>query len=288
MAVVRDVLADAVPRLSRAGVDSPRLDAEVLLAHLLGHDRTWLWLHPDAEVSPPLMDEFAHLLARREGREPLAYLLEAWEFYGRSFEVTPAVLVPRPETELLVETVLAWGRSRPAARVADIGTGSGVIAITLALEWPSAMLVAVDLSPHALVMARRNAVRHRVEQRITFLEGDLLQPIDAAGLTPLDALVANLPYIAEEEIAGLMPEVREFEPKMALRAGEGGLALIRRLMQAAPGVLGPGGLLALEVGEGQAACVADELARDGWQAIAVIPDYAGIPRIVRAERASAL
>jgi len=283
MPTIHELLSEAIPKLETAGVDTPRLDAEVLLAHVLGRNRGWVWAHPEVVLSVEDEEHFRALLERRVRREPLAYLLGEWEFYGRPFFVTPDVLVPRPETELLVEAVVKWAREREAATLADIGAGSGAIAVTLALELPKVQVVAVDLSPAALAVTRRNAERHGVLDRLMLLEGDLLEPVRQAGLPPLDAIVANLPYIAEEEYPTLMPEVRDHEPSLALRAAEGGLALIRRLIGDAPPLLARDGLLALEVGAGQADAVVDLLRESGWRHIRVIEDYGGIPRHMLAE-----
>jgi len=282
MLTIHQLLTEVIPKLEAAGIESPRLNAEVLLAHVLGKERRWMWAHPEFALMEDNEERFRLLLARRLGREPLAYLLGEWEFYGRPFFITPDVLVPRPETELLVEAVLDWTREHRAAVLADIGAGSGAIAVSLALELPRARIVAVDLSPAALAVTRRNAARHGVRERLVLLEGDLLEPVRQAELAPLDAIVANLPYIAEEEYITLMPEVREHEPSLALRAGEGGLALIRRLIAEAPPLLAPGGLLALEVGAGQAEEVARLLAENGWRRFRIIEDYSGIPRHVLA------
>jgi len=282
MLTIHQLLTEVIPKLEAAGIESPRLNAEVLLAHVLGKERGWMWAHPEFALMEDNEERFRLLLARRLGREPLAYLLGEWEFYGRPFFITPDVLVPRPETELLVEAVLDWTREHRAAVLADIGAGSGAIAVSLALELPRARIVAVDLSPAALAVTRRNAARHGVRERLVLLEGDLLEPVRQAELAPLDAIVANLPYIAEEEYITLMPEVREHEPSLALRAGEGGLALIRRLIAEAPPLLAPGGLLALEVGAGQAEEVARLLAENGWRRFRIIEDYSGIPRHVLA------
>ncbi|MHB9025723.1 MAG: peptide chain release factor N(5)-glutamine methyltransferase [Armatimonadota bacterium] len=283
MPTIRELLTRAIPLLEAAGVDSPRLDAELLLAHVLGQGRPWLWTHPDIRVPSAQQVAFQRLLDRRLQREPLPYLLGEWEFYGRSFHVTPAVLIPRPETELLVEAVLAWARARHATRIADVGAGSGAIAVTLAAEIPALRLLAVDISPAALEIARRNAERHGVGERIRFFEGDLLEPLVHSGETPVDAIVANLPYIAEEQFSDLMPEVRAFEPPLALAGGPGGLEVIRRIIEDSPGVLAPTGLLALEVGEGQAGEVTGFLHQSVWQQVRIIDDYAGIPRHVLAE-----
>jgi release factor glutamine methyltransferase len=280
MPTIQQILADAIPRLQAAGVESARLDAEVLLGHLLGKDRGWLWAHPEFAVPAVTVERFAGLLARREQREPLAYLLGEWEFYGRPFFVSPAVLVPRPETELLVEAVVKWARARQAQTIADIGTGSGAIAVTLAVELPAVEIFAVDLSPDALAVARRNTARHAVQERVHLLKGDLLEPLRGHARLPLDAIAANLPYIALEEYPDLMPEVRDYEPDLALTAGEGGLALIRRLIAAAPSLLQEDGFLALELGFGQADAVKAMLQAAAWRQVAVIEDYCGIPRHV--------
>ena len=280
---IRELLQQAIPQLADAGVDTPRLDAELLLTHLLNQTRGWLWAHADDAVPDETVAEFERLLARRLRREPLPYILGEWEFYGRSFLVTPDVLIPRPETELLVELVLAWARRHDARLIADVGTGSGAIAITLAAEMPSLRVVAIDLSPAALTVARRNAERLGVSERIEFLPGDLLQPLRDASRGPLDAIAANLPYIAAEEYPQLMPEVRDYEPSQALLAEECGLALIRRLIQESSGVLKSHGLLALEAGLGQAEQVAAIFRISGWSEIHICTDYGGIPRHISAE-----
>jgi release factor glutamine methyltransferase len=283
MPTISTILTDAIPRLAEAGVDSPRLDAELMLGHVLRHERAWVWSHPEVEVDEAQTARFATLMERRLAREPLPHLLGAWEFYRRSFRITPDVLIPRSETELLVEAVVRWGRSHGARRMADIGAGSGVIAVTLAAEMPEMIVAAVDISPAALAIASKNARSHGVARRITVLQGDLLAPLIGSPWLPLDGVVANLPYIAAEDMPGLMPEVRDYEPKLALCADDGGMALIRRLVQDAPLALRPGGLLALEVGLGQAEPTADLLRARGFGAVQIVNDYAGIPRHVLGE-----
>jgi len=281
---VASVLNDAIPLLTDAGIDTSRLDAELLLAHVLHTSRGWLWAHREECVSPAAYAEFTRLLDARQSRTPLPYLLGVWEFYGRDFTVTPAVLTPRPETELLVEAVVAWARIHDARRLADIGTGSGAIAVTLALELPSAEIVAVDISPEAVQVASANVVRHGVVERITVFIGDLLHPLAIADVPPIDALVANLPYICDDELAQLMPEVRDHEPRLALAGGPNGLCVIHRLIDAAPALLRPGGLLALEVGWQHGETEAAHLRVLGWDNVQIITDYSGIPRHLLAER----
>ena len=283
MSNLRDTLSRVIATFRAAEVDTPRLDAALLLAHVLGKDRAWLWAHLDDIMPMELQGQFDALVTRRAAREPLAYLLGEWEFYARPFYVNKHVLVPRPETELLVEEALKWLRQHTTTQqqsVIDVGTGSGAIAVTLAVEAPSMRLTAIDISPDALATAQRNAERHNVVERITFLQGDLLAPVSYKVL----AIIANLPYISEEEYATLMPEVRDYEPVTALRAADNGLALVRRMIQDAPLHLHPGGLLGLELGEGQAEIITQELSRQQWNNIATIADYAGIDRHVLAER----
>lgn len=282
MPTIREILTAAIPRLKRAGIDSPKLDAELLLARVLQRSRSWLWAHYNDLIPAEPVATFSELLERRECREPAAYLLGEWEFYGRSFSVTPAVLVPRPETEMLVEAVLRWARETCPQRIADIGTGSGIIAVTLAAEMPELQLFAVDLSPEALDIARQNAARHGVGERVTFLEGNLLLPLHEADIASLDAVVANLPYIAEELMEGLMPEIRLFEPSLALRGGDDGLSLINRLIDDSPDLLRADGLLALEIGDGQADIVITRLATAGWAIRRTVVDYGGITRDILA------
>lgn len=283
MSNFRDILSEKISLFRAADVDTPRLDAALLLAHLLGKNRAWLWAHLDDTMSTILQEEFDALSTRRAAREPLAYLLGEWEFYTRPFYVNSAVLIPRPETELLVEEALKWIHLQPVQQqrtIVDVGTGSGAIAVTMAAEELSLQVIAVDISPASLQVAHRNANRHNVAQRIMFLCGDLLQPVS----NPVAAIIANLPYIAEEEYLELMPEVRDYEPVTALCAADDGLALVWRLIKDAPALLLPGGLLGLELGEGQAGKVTQELARQKWNNIHTIVDYAGIDRHVLAER----
>lgn len=283
MSTITSLITNAVVALQAVGVDSPRLDAELLLAHVLHRDRGWLWRYLEYVVSQENAAHFQTLLARRLQREPLAYILGSWEFYGRNFVVNAAVLIPRPETELLVEAILAWARANRVQRIVDIGVGSGVIAVTLKLEAPSLTIMASDLSPAALQVARENARHYDVEDTIQWFQGDLLDPLLTAGVPPVDVIVANLPYVAEKERSELAPEVGNYEPAIALFAPEEGLSCIKRLITQSPALLAPGGLLALEVGWTQAERVCQYLTEQGWQNVRVINDYAGIARHVLGE-----
>lgn len=256
--------------------DSASLDAQALLAWTLGADRAYLLAHGDAALTDEQAARFAALVARRAAGEPVAYILGRRAFYDREFIVTPAVLIPRPETELLLERALAFVRGRAHTVAVDVGTGSGALAVTLAALCPGAQVHAVDISPAALEVARRNAALHAAP--VTFHQGDLLGPLWAAGVQ-VDLLLANLPYIASDELPALA--VSRFEPALALDGGADGLALVRRLLAQAPALLRPGALALLEIGAGQGAA-ALALARAALRPVdaGVLPDYAGLDRVV--------
>ena len=267
-------------------VPSPRFDAQVLLAHALGISRSDL-LQRVGETAPEAVSRHYRDHVRRRGeRVPLQHLTGVQEFWSLEFEVSPAALIPRPETELLVEEALRRGPG-PSARIADIGTGSGNIAVALARELPAARIVATDTSAQALELARRNAQRHGVAGRIQFLQGDLAEPLSRS-VEPesLDLLLSNPPYISSEELAALQPEVREYEPKEALTpSGEDGLALYPALLDAAVLFLRPGGAVILELPAGGADKLPDLMAgRDSLQLLTVRADYSGILRVMVARR----
>jgi release factor glutamine methyltransferase len=246
-------------------------------------DRAALLAHPEQSLSAEQAARYRALVGQCAAGTPLPYLTGTRAFYDRAFHVTPAVLIPRPETEHLIDVVLAWARGRGDLRVADIGTGSGIIAVTLAAHRPGAAIWAVDVSPDALAVARHNAARYDLDQRITFLQGDLLDPLIERGIQ-IDVIAANLPYIARGDLEAL--PVARHEPHLALDGGADGLALIRRLLAQAPPVLAPGGLIGLEIGAGQGSQVgAIAAAVFATARIDVIPDYAGHDRVVRIETA---
>jgi release factor glutamine methyltransferase len=286
---VRDALGEGVLALEAAGIDSPRLDAELLLAHVLGTGRTALFTYPDHLLSEFESASYAAVLRRRERREPLPYITGVREFFGLPFRVTPAVLIPRPETEVLVETVAArlssgWGQDRPF-RILDVGTGSGCIAIGLAHLLPRATVVAVEPAPDALAVAQENAVALGVADRLEWFAGPFPEAV-ADRLEEFHAVVSNPPYIPEVEIETLQPEVRDWEPRGALTGGPDGLVLIRDLVAHAPRLLrrpeaGEAvSLLALEVAMGQAERVLDLLRADGrYPEMETVADLAGIPRV---------
>jgi release factor glutamine methyltransferase len=269
-----DAIAWAVETL-RDTSETPRLDAEVLLAHTLGWSRARVLSRLQETISDEMLQQFRTLILRRAAREPVAYLVGRKEFYGLEFVVDRRVLVPRPETETLVDTALEWAKQRPGPLViADVGTGSGCIAVALAVHLPQAHIYAIDLSSDALAVARQNVIRHHVDASVTLLTGDLLAPLPQ----PVDLLVSNPPYTVLDEVD---PGVRMHEPHLALDGGSDGLAVYRRLFAAAPSALRPGGALMLEIGATQARAVVD-LARRAFPSAAVYVqrDLAGRDRVV--------
>lgn len=277
---IREVLDWATEDFAGRGIESPRLDAELLVAEALGTDRVGLYL----DLHRPLVDversSIRPLVARRREREPVAYILGHRDFYGRRFHVTADVLIPRPDTETLVNHALECIPDDQPCRVLDIGTGSGAIAVTIAAERPLAMVTATDISEAALNVAAGNAERLGVSDRIRLERADLL-----SGTEQYDLIVSNPPYIARSEMQSLQAEVREHEPSGALEAGEDGLDIIRALLVATEGAAATGAQLLVEVGAGQAPSVLDfASARTAWKPIAVHRDLHRIERVVHLRR----
>jgi release factor glutamine methyltransferase len=268
-----EVLRGAETYLAERGVESPRLNAEHLLAHALGLKRMELYLQFDRQLTESERAPLRETVKRRGAREPLQHILGTAEFHGRTFACDKRALIPRPETEQLVEIALEMVKGKTSPKILDVGTGSGVIALTLALELPAAEIHAVDFSTEALALAVANAERHGLVERVCFNQADLLPP----GESKFDLIVANLPYIPADEIASLSPEVRH-DPLAALDGGPDGLDLIRRLIDTAPERLTPGGALLLEIGAGQADAVNTLLADSKFRDISVRSDYQNIPR----------
>jgi release factor glutamine methyltransferase len=265
-------LVSAVQRLQEAGCENGSLDAQVLLAHVLGQERSWLFAHHDYLLTESEAEQFTELVARRSRYEPVAYLIGRKDFYGLEFCVDERVLIPRPETELLVDMVLAQIRSRKNRQqvvVADVGTGSGAIAVTVAIHAPEARVFGLDVSPAALAVAQHNGERLAQENSVNFLQSDLLEALPE----PVDLIVANLPYVTDEEYLTLMPDVREYEPRLALQAGVQGLDVIERLLQQVHKHLKPDGAVLLEIGSHQGDAVA-RLAK----AMKPRPSYVGLSR----------
>ena len=257
---IKEALRQASKTLASGSIEDAPLEAELLLMHLLGIDRAKLYARLEDELSPGDAQAFAQLLKRRLSHEPIAYILGHREFFGHDFYVAPGVLIPRPESELLVEKALDFVKSEFPCRdpiIAEIGTGSGAIAISLALLLPNAKIYASDISPRALSIARVNCEKHGVQDRVYLLEGDLLDPLPEA----MDIILANLPYIRDEELSELSAEIRMFEPMEALAGGRQGMDKVRQLLGKTRGKLRPRGLVLLEIGAGQGRAVAS-LAKD--------------------------
>ncbi len=280
---IAEALTYASVELTAAGVETPRFDAQLLLAWTLKARREELAREPERLLSEREQIIFRKGVSLRVLRRPLPYITgEAW-FYGRAFKINRAVLIPRPETELLVKMALTACRDIDEPKMADIGTGSGCLAVTLAAEQPDAEVWATDLSADALKEARKNVVRYGLTDRVPLLHGDLLGPLPE-GLR-LDVIVSNPPYVTEAEIEGLQPEVRDYEPRLALSglgnaAGVDGTALHRRILAEAPAHLKPGGRVLLEVGLNQAQLVAEAARALGYTEVSVTADYAQTGRVV--------
>jgi len=279
---ILEVINKTVPFFEKHGLENPRLNIELLLAHVLQKRRLDLYLQFEQELDEATLARLRELVRRRAAGEPIQYVTGEAAFYGLTFAVNRDVLIPRPETELLVEAVVK--RAKPDATILDVGTGSGCIAVTLAKQLPAARIFAVDASAAALAVARANARRHGVEKNARFLQGDLLEAFsDNVGA---DVIVSNPPYIARGDWATLPKEVRDFEPVPALVAGEDGLEVIRRLVKTAKRVLAASGLVALEIGAGQRAA-AERLFRDhSYGAVEVMNDLQGHERVVIAHAAA--
>jgi len=277
-------IGEASRRLEDAGIESSRLDAQLLMAAAAGVTREAV-ITGSIDLSAETLEKFEALISRREKREPVAYIVGHREFYSLDFEVTPAVLIPRPESELVVAAALEYLSTRRAARVLDIGTGSGAIAIAIAVNAPYARVTGLDISADALAVASRNARRLGVEDRVRFRRADCFDVLDGgATLGSFEVVLSNPPYLDDAEIAGLEPDVRGYEPRIAMSAGVGGMDIHRRIIGGAVAHLADGGEFVLEVAAGQAATVAKLVEEAGLRVVAVINDFAGHPRVVRARR----
>ncbi len=285
---ILEVIQKTTPYFEKQGIESPRLTIELLLAHLLKKKRMELYLEFERELDEGTLVKLREMVKRRVAGEPLQYITGEVEFCGLKLHVDKRVLIPRPETELLVEAVLKRlvangapsGRALPTT-IVDVGTGSGCVAIALAKKLPGAEITALDVSPEALEVACGNGKLHQIEKRIRFLESDLLQAIPDSFV--VDAIVSNPPYIADGELAKLPREVRDFEPVRALAAGEDGLKVIRRLVMNAKRILSPSGFMALEIGAGQRAAVEEIFGQEGHAVVEVVKDLEGHERVIVAQ-----
>ena len=276
-----DLLREASQALRDAGVPEARREAGSLLSHVIGKDRTFLISHGEDAVGNDALARFRELVVRRASGEPLQYITGVQDFYGREFRVTPDVLIPRPETELLVEATLEVISDEPAPLICDVGTGSGCIAVTLLCERMEARAVAVDVSDAALAVAEDNARRHGVNERVTFKISDCFDSVEPAAF---DVVVSNPPYVSADALAGLQREVRDHEPLVALSPGADGLSVIRRLVLDAPAFLKTNGYLIMEIGFDQGEKVRQLIDEKHWRLHDVLPDLQGIPRIVVAQK----
>lgn len=274
---ILEVIQKTTPYFEKQGIESPRLTIELLLAHLLKKKRMDLYLEFERELDEGTLAKLREMVKRRVAGEPLQYITGEVEFCGLKLLVDKRVLIPRPETELLVQAVL----QRNPRKIIDVGTGSGCIAIALAKKLPEAEITAVDVSPEALEVARENGKLHQVEKNVRFLESDLLQALPDSFV--VEAIVSNPPYIADGELAKLPKEVRDFEPVRALAAGEDGLKVIRRLVMDAKRILSPSGFMALEIGAGQRKVVEDIFGQQGHEVVEVVKDLLGHERVIVAQ-----
>ena len=279
------VLAWAASDFRGRGIESPRLDAELLLGRVLGVDRIRLILETDRPLSPAELAAFRELIKRRRGREPVAYILGKREFYGLDFRVTGDVLIPRPDSETLVEVALArTGERSMYGRALDLCTGSGCIAVAFKKQRPIWFVTATDVSSRAVELARSNAVRLGAIWGMRFLVGDLASPLGSS--ERFDLITANPPYIPSAEVDQLDPGIRDFEPRLALDGGADGLDVVRRVVGEATPLLERGGVLAIEVAAGQAPAACELLANAGLEAIERRKDYQGHERVVSARKPS--
>lgn len=276
---LREALASAIKRLADNSVGSPRRNAELLLMFALSRDRAYLYAHPERELTTDELDRYNKALAERSRGVPSQYITGHQEFWGMDFIVTSAVLIPRPETEHVIEAVLPLAREMATPRIVDVGTGSGCIAVALARELPRAEIYASDISPDALEIARANAVRHQLENRIVFRQADLLDGVPPGSL---DFVVSNPPYVGESEEEQVQLEVRKHEPRNAVFAGMTGVETIERLVPQAEVALRPGGWLIMEI----SGTIVDGVTRllKGWDELRITNDLQGIPRVVSARR----
>ena len=278
---LRDIVKEAATYLKTSEIENPRLDAERLMGDVLGLSRAELYLSFDRLLKASERERYKNLVRRRAAHQPLQYILGETEFMALSFKVTPDVLIPRPETEILVEKIIETVKNQAGIRILDIGTGSGNIAVSLARYLKSADVVAVDSSPKALSVARENAQMHRVEGKVRFLQSDIREPHFAQAMdSPFDLVVSNPPYISAEAWDDLPIEIRQYEPKSALCDGEDGLVFFRIIAQKGRQLLRSDGRLFFEVGDGQHEEVKNILRKLKYQDVVAYPDLNGIERVV--------
>jgi release factor glutamine methyltransferase len=279
---IREALKQATEALHNAGLEQAHLDATALLSHLLGVDRTFLIAHPEHELSDDQLVALQRLAARRRSREPLQYIVGFQEFFKLRFEVSPGVLIPRPETELIVEAALEVAAQQSSVSILDVGTGSGCLVVSLLHEQRQARAMATDISESALKLAARNSQRHQVRGRLTLVQADGLSAL--AREARFSIIVSNPPYVPAGDFETLPPEVRDHEPVTALVSGADGLDHIRALLRDAPPIVQKSGYLIFEIGFGQQAAVEKAIDRAEWRLVEIRKDLQGIPRTVVLQR----
>jgi release factor glutamine methyltransferase len=277
---IGETIHEGARKLDESGVPEARREASSLLEHIIDRDRTFILGHPEELLAPQHFERFRELILRRSAGEPLQYITRHQSFFGLEFEVEKGVLIPRPETELLVETALELLKTSPGqTTICDVGTGSGCIAVTILHEQPDAHGVAIDISAAALEIAQRNAKRHGVSQRLAFVKSDCFSDLSPIS-SPFDLIASNPPYVADADISGLQREVRAHEPVEALAGGPDGLAIVRRLLVESGSFLRVGGHLLIEIGFNQAENVEKMIDPRTWKLVVIQPDLQGIPRVV--------
>lgn len=283
---IEEILRSGAERLRRAGVDGPRFNAEKIIAHILGCDRAMLIARANDTVPSELSNRMEQDIARRESRQPLQHIIGETEFWSLPIHCDRRALIPRPDTEILVKTALDFLRSIPAPRVAEIGTGTGCISISIARERPDAHVMAVDIDPGALELAESNVTRHNLTRQVELIQGDLAGPLLARGLSGrFDLILSNPPYVNTAQLEQLEPEVREHDPRLALDGGKDGLDIIKRLLNETAPLLKDSGLLAMEIGAGQANAVRDLVrANNVWSEPRTVLDANGIERVIIARK----
>lgn len=276
---VQECIVEASSIFSSAGIAEPSREARSLLAFALGRETTYLFAHPESRLSQTELSRYRELVRRRESHEPLQYIVGKQEFFALDFKVSPDVLIPRPETELLVETAIKLLKTVDSPRICEVGVGSGCISVALLKNLPAAIVIGLDISAPALEIARANAVIHKVADRLTLHYSDMFSKLEERGF---DAIVSNPPYVVVQDFGYLQPEVRDYEPRIALTDGADGLIIIRQLISESPRFLVPGGLLIFEFGFDQVENVKRLLDSKIWRSIEISADLQGIPRTATA------
>ena len=278
---ISEMLNNATGILQKSGIAEPRREANSLLSFTLQKDKTFLIAHNDYELSGEEEKTFQSFLERRAGREPFQYITGNQEFYGLDFFLTPDVLIPRPETEMIVENAIEILKPRKNSRFCEVGVGSGCISVSILHENQTVTAIGLDVSEKALVIAGKNAQRHQVSERLELKPSDVFGALNDE---KFDLIVSNPPYIPRRDIEDLQAEVRRFEPLNALTDGENGLSIIKKIITDAPRFLKPNGFLLMEIGFGQAAAVKAMFAAKFWQSIEILPDLQNIPRMVKSQK----